>query len=398
MPGADPMSSAPTLDDLRQARQLEFLRQGNALEVGTLHGLPWTAEALAATTAASPHVALTLESGLTAIVHRVESGDGRAWTLKRARPQPGVHNVDGRTSFLNEVQRRIDIEALKAAPDAGDRWDGLVDTRWASLRHGVILSPWIDGLPVAPDAWDERRLGQVLGTLGDLWLEGLFDWDPSPGNLLDDGRHVRLFDFGYCYRFDPRRQFNTAGHGDDQPMFHPVERFETRTFSAALLHLERRSGTDAALAAFRRHKSVAREVVRRMRAAIAARGATGAVTDWLDALVANWSTALGPGGDLATLYLAENWRSHALDLDDDLRGRSCTPTALQRADWLLDALAHHHDALRAAGAFFHGDDALDPAALRERYAARRAQALAWQLPIAEPPSPLPGAACPETLA
>lgn len=387
----------PSLDDLRHAHQAAFLASGAELTVGDAEGLPRPPHVLASLTAASPGVTLTVDGGLTAVVHRLEAG-GRRWCVKIARPESRVRNEDGRTAFLNELQRRADIEALKREPGGDARWAGLVDTRWASLRHGVILSPWIEGEAVADDGWDDRRLAQVLETLCALWTAGLFDWDPSPGNLLDDGRQLRLFDFGYCYRFDPRRQFNTAGRGDDHPMFHPVERFETRTFSGALLALEASRGEDAARAAFRREKAVAREVVRRLRADVAARGATEAVLHWLDGLVSRWAPA-----DLDRLYLAENWRSHALDLDDDLRGRSCTPTTLRRADWLLRAIEHHHDALRAADALFHGDEALDAAALRARYRARREEARRWQLDAApadgaSPPPPASPDPHPETSA
>jgi hypothetical protein len=371
----------PSLDDLRHANQLAILDAGTELATGSLDGLPWSAAELGALRDDSPPVTMTIGSGLTAIVRRVEEPEpaARRWTLKQARAESLVRNLDGRTSFLNEVQRRIDVQALKAAPGGRERWRGLVDTRHASLRHGVILSPWIEGEAIPVDGWDERRLSQVLGTLGALWLEGLFEWDPSNGNLLDDGAQVRMFDFGYCYRFDPLRQFNTAGRGDDLPMFHPAERFETRTFCAVLLALEAQAGRDVALAAFRREKAVALDVYRGLRDAVAARGAQPHVVAWLEAIVARWAAALAPGADLGRLYLAENWRSHALDLDDDLRGRTCTPMTLRRADWLLAAIDAHFDALRADDALFHGDEALDRAALRTRYAARRAEAATLQV-------------------
>jgi hypothetical protein len=373
-----PADSALTLDEARRAAQLALLARGAEVEVGALDGWPWTPEQLAGTAPAGLPVACTVDDGLTARVHRLEH-DGRAWALKRARAHALVRNDDGRTSFLNEVQRRADLERLKAAPGGQRRWAAMVDTCWASLRHGVILSPWIDGAAVAPEAWDERRLAQVLQALADLWLEGLFEWDPSPGNLLDDGRQVRLFDFGYCYRFDPLCQFNSAGRGADLLLFHPIERFETRTYSAVLLALEQGPGPAAALAAFRREKTIALETVCRMHSCSAARGAAPHVLQWLAVLAARWREALAPGGDLLGLYRVENWRSHALDLDDDLQGRSCTRTTLRRADWLLATLATDLDRLRAAGALFFGDERRDDTALRAHYCARRAQAQAWQV-------------------
>lgn len=366
--------NALTLEARRRAAQLAFIAGGAPLEVGSLAHFPLDLGALMALEDGTPPVELTLDSGLTARVYRLNVG-GRRWTLKRARREPRVRNVDGRTSFLNEVQRRADLEGLKRQPGGERRWAGIVDTVYASFRDGLLLSPWIEGELVTH--WDERRIGQLLALVCDLWFEGLFEWDLCPGNLLDDGRQVRLFDFGYLYRFDPRRQFSSAGHGTDVSLFHPAERFESRSFSAALLDLEQGHGAGAALALYRLEKEIALDTYRRLRARSAARGASHEVLAWLDGIAGRWALALG--GDLASLYLAENWRSHVLDLHDDLSGQSCTPTTLRRADWLLAALDEHADALRAAQAFFGGDEHCDVAALRQRYQGYRRDAARHQI-------------------
>lgn len=356
------------LEAQRQAAQLAFAASGAELRVGDPAALPWPLHVLRE--AGALPAAERIDSGLSATIERIEAS-GRSWCVKRARPEPRVRNVDGQTSFLNEVQRRADIEALKQR-DPG-RWGALVDTIFADYRAGLIVSPWIEGGAV--QQWNERQLGQLFDTVCALWLEGLFEWDLCSGNLLDDGRQLRLFDFGYCYRFDPLRHFNSAGQGDDQPMFHPAERFETRCYSAVLLQLERKQGEDAALAAFRRAKQAALPAYEQMRAVSAARGASPLVLDWLDGLCQRWREALR--GDAAALYLAEAWRSHRLDLDDDLRGRSCTPTTLQRADWLLAAATNHADALRDA--LFWGEEALSVPALQSHLRALREQAERHQL-------------------
>ena len=206
---------------------------------------------------------------------------------------------------------------------------------------------------------------------------GCSSGDLCRGNLLDDGAQVRLFDFGYMYRFDPLRQFSSAGQGTDVPLFHPAERFESRCFCAHLLEQEQGSGTDAALALFRLEKAIAVDTYRGMRSRVAQRGASADVLAWLDAITSRWEQALR--GDLASLYLAESWRSHVLDLDDDLRGQTCTPMTLRRADWLLAALDAHEPALRAQNAFFWGDEHRDAGTLRERYAAHRRAATGFQV-------------------
>jgi hypothetical protein len=363
-----------TLEARRHSEQLAFVAGGAPLMVGSLADFSLDLARLKDLQVGDPCVEAMLDSGLTARVYCLNT-DGRRWTLKRARPEARVRNVDGQTSFLNEVQRRADLERLKQRPDSEARWAGVVDTIFASFRDGLMLSPWIDGRHI--DDWDERKLSQVLGLACELWLEGLFEWDLCRGNLLDDGRQVRLFDFGYMYRFNPLQQFSSAGHGTDAPLFHPAERFESRCFCAALLDLEQSRGRDAALALYRLEKEVAVEAYRDMRSRNAARGGSVEVQTWLDGIVMRWEQALA--GDLASLYLAENWRSHVLDLDDDLRGQTCTPMTLRRADWVLAALDEHEGALRAQQAFFWGDERRDAGKLRDRYEEHRRAAIRFQL-------------------
>jgi hypothetical protein len=362
-----------TLEAQRHAAQFAFVASGADLVVGSTDRLPWTAEKLAALQAGDAPVRQRLDGGLTALVYRLDDGH-REWTLKRARAQALVHNNDGQTSFLNEVQRRADLQALKRQPGGEERWAAIVDTEYAAYRQGIIVSPWIDGQPV--QHWDERRLAQLFDVACALWTEGLFEWDLCSGNILDDGRRLRLFDFGYMYRFDPLRHFNSAGSGTDQPMFHPAERFETRNHAAYLLTLAQHHGEDAALQAFRLEKAVALAAYRRMRSTIAARGAAAVVLDWLDALIHRWAAALQ--GSAEALYRSELWRSHVLDLHDDLSGGSCTPMTLRRVDWLLDSLTHHHDALRAGEAFFAGDEHRSRDALIHHYRQQRALAATLQ--------------------
>ena len=99
--------------------------------------------------------------------------------------------------------------------------------------------------------------------------------------------------------------------------------------------------------------------------------------EWIAACIARWASALVD--DLHALYLVEGWRSHGFDLEDDLHGRSCTAMTLRRADWLLALLCSSGETLRRFGAFSESDSRLGGAALSEHYAAKRAQAVAWQV-------------------
>lgn len=368
------MNRGDSLEALRQASQLAFIASGRELAVGDVRDCPLPPELLARTRGAEPHVVATFDSGLTARVFRMHLS-GREWAVKVARSPCLVQNVDGQTSFLNELQRRSEFAALTAQPDGRERFAGIAQTTYASLRQGLIVSPWIDGENVA--AWDERRLEQFFALGTQLVLEGFFEWDFCSGNILDDGRQIFLFDFGYMYRFDPLRHFNSAGNGDSAPQFHLAERLETRNYLAALLEIEQAQGIAAALAAFRLEKTIALDAYRRLHSLLAQRGATRGVLGWLDGIVARWDAGLA--GDLEALYLVEGWRSHSLDLDDDLHGRTCTPMTLRRADWLLATLRSDSKPLRELGALTEADARLNDGELSARYASKRAQATLRQV-------------------
>jgi hypothetical protein len=269
------------------------------------------------------------------------------------------------------VQRRAELAALPAL-----QRPGLSPTVYASLKQGLIVSPWIAGTPV--NDWNEAGLRQLFDSGLALLRAGFFEWDFCPGNVLRDARQVWLFDYGYLYRFDPLRHFNSAGTGLSAPQHHLAERIESRHVFGWLLRLESEHGADAALHAFRMEKSIALDAYERLRSLLAADGATATVLQWLDGLCADWRAALA--GALPELYLREGWRSHATDLDDDLKGQTCTPTTLKRADWLLDALRLHHPALAAQRVWPAAEAALDRPGLIALYEQRRRQAVAYQLP------------------
>jgi len=339
-----------SLDTQRQHAALDFLARGEELTIGDPATLPWPDEALAALRADAPGVEATHANGLTGVVHKLRVG-AQAYAVKCARRPCLVQNTDGQTSFLNELLRHRELEALRAA---GVELPGIVRPLYGSLRHGLIVSPWIEGPTL--QAFDERTLRQVL-TAGRLLCEhGFFEWDFSAGNMVDDGRQVWLFDFGYMYRYDPLTQFNTAGDGRSAPEFHLAERIETRHAFGWLLGIERSRGPAAALSHFSLVKRLALEAYRQMRRNLAARGASTQVLSWLDGICAGWSSALADASQLQALYLREAWRSHTADLDDDLRGRTCTRRTLDRADWLIDQAVRQHAQLSASGAL-HGADA-----------------------------------------
>lgn len=355
-----------TRDEIRQAAQLEFAVSGKEIGCGAEADLPLPLSELLALDATHPKVIEAHCGGLTGFVYRLrtESGD---WNIKKARTSSLVQNPDGQTSFLNEVQRRCEFEA------AADRPAGIVRTRYASFQQRLIVSDWIEG--EVAKRWDERTLTSLFDLLIDLHLRGFFEWDVSPGNLVDDGKRLWMFDFGYMYRFDPKLDFNSNGQA--AALFHPAERFETRSYFAALLEIESTQGQDAALRAFVLEKEIALEAYLRLIAQLRALGAAQTVIDWLTSFTERWKRALAT--DPASLYLAEGWRSHRLDLDDDLRGQTCTRRTLARTDWLIEALGKHFDALKSLDAFFWHDAGMSMDALLQQLAADRRSAESWQV-------------------
>lgn len=353
-----------TLDEARQRSDLAFLASGAEFAFGDVAALPWPVAALQALSVDSPGVEAVHDGGLTAQVLCLNH-DGRRWAVKRARRECRVRNDDGRTSFLNELHRHAELAALRPLP-------GIIAPVYGSLHDGLVVSPWIEG--GHPGVLDDRQARTLLQAACALAEQGFFEWDYSSGNLLDDGERVWLYDFGYCYRFDPLTQFNSAGRGHDHPRHHPAERIEGRHLFGALLE----AGDDAAaLPHFIAFKRLAADAYEALADRLDARHASSAVLAHYRGLASGWRRALAD--DPGRLYLASAWQAHASDLADDLHGRSCTPRTLKRAQWLQKAVREHAAALRGTGALAGDEAALDDAALLQRYRSREVQARRHQL-------------------
>lgn len=352
-----------TLDERRQQANLAFIASGAEFAFGNVAALPLPVADLQALNADSPGVESVHDGGLTAEVLCLAHA-GRRWAVKRARAECRVRNADGATSFLNELQRHAELAPL-ALP-------GVIRPVYGSLRAGLVVSPWIAGRH--PGVLDERQARSLLETGCALIEQGFFEWDYSAGNLLDDGQRLWLYDFGYCYRFDPLTEFNSAGHGRDCPQFHLAERIEGRHLFGALLDA---GSDDEALPHFLAFKRLAVQAYEALADRLAARGATPAVLDHYRGLAARWRAELAHAP--ARLYLADAWQAHSSDLDDDLRGRSCTPRTLRRAQWLQRTLRAHGPSLRASGALTPADAALSDATLLACLYERELEARHYQL-------------------
>ncbi|SEM54261.1 hypothetical protein SAMN05444354_11897 [Stigmatella aurantiaca] len=364
-----------SLEKERQQSQLAFQASGQQIEVGEKSALPLPVEQLAHTTPQSEYVVKAIESGLTAYVYRIQAG-GRHWTLKRKRAESLVKNVDGQTSFLNEVQRRRDITALQRQPETAPLFTHIVETQYASFLDGVILSPWIEGERL--QRFDGRVYDQLFGTIVNLELHGLFEWDFCPGNVLDDGQKIFLFDFGYMYRFDPRQHYNNNGFAT--PLFHGVERFETRNFFDHLLRNPHGLDAQGLFGVYREEKTYALKHYENKLQRLEAMKAVEPVLQWQAAINQRWRQALRSNDSLHKLYLIESFRSNVLDLFDDLHGKSCTPITLKKAEFAVSTLREHFTLLREENGLFFGDETKTQDELILKYQELRAKAVEYQLP------------------
>lgn len=361
-------------EELRRQAQLDFVGSGQELSVGEQTALPLPLEELQASSADSAHVLQSFASGLTAEVFHIVAQE-KEWTLKLARPESLVKNVDGQTSFLNEVQRRKDFEQLKKgkAPESFSKH--IVDTHYASFKQGIILSPWLPGQPL--NHFNERVLTQLFDVLIQLELHGFCEWDFCPGNIVDDGNNVALFDFGYCYRFDPLKDFNSNGIRD--PLFHSIERLETRNFFAHLLQLEQTWSEQEILSLYELEKRLALQAYQFKLSKLKLLGASQTVLAWQQSIIDEWQQALSSPACLGDLFIKEAYRSHLIDLYDDLHGQSCTPMTIKRLDRIEVILKQHYDLLKSNDGLFFGDEELSQAQLLKNLAKHRENALKFQL-------------------
>ncbi len=358
----------------RQQAQLGFVASDQNLIVGDSANCPLTPAELARLPVDSPLVLEHFGGGLTAQVLHLCVG-GVHYTLKQRRPEALVRNIDGETSFLNEVQRRADFTRLKADPAWAKRLTHIVPTLYADYRLGIILSPWLPGRPL--DHFNADIFRQILSTVVACEEAGLMEWDLCPGNIIEEQGQIGLFDFGYMYPFDPLVDFNSNGQSD--PLFHACERFETRNFFGWLLRHSQAMDTAAQLALYRELKEVALEVYQQKLAWLQSQNASPAVLAWVLSFINRWQQALQDPDALQSLFEVENFRSQVLDIEDDLHGKSCSLFTLQRLDFVEQCIRSRFVALQEGGALFYDNAGKSQTELLTLYAQKRRLAQQYQL-------------------
>lgn len=345
----------------RQKEQQQFELSGENLVVGEMENCPIDLEQLASTTSDSPYVVETFQSGLTAEVFRLRFA-GKDYTLKKKRPVAKVQNLDGQFSFLNEVQRRADLQRHKDNPATSDAFECIVPTVYADYRLGIILSDWIEAEPISKIT--HSLLEQLFSTLTACERIGLFEWDLCAGNLLVDANgKLWLFDFGYMYRFDPLNELNSNGMSD--PLFELCERFETRFLSGWFL--EQGYSISQSLSVYRKVKRQALKALTLHFEWLQNQNASKPVLMAKRQQITDYQIALANERKLKQLFEVEMFRSHVLDIEDDLAGRSCTPTTIKRVEAVLAMIKDAYPMLNEKGALFYHNHGKNQAELIDSY-------------------------------
>lgn len=355
----------------RRERQLEILSSGRNIIVGDRENLPITLDEILTIDKAHPFVEKIYSGGLSAVVYKININN-RYYNLKKKRDKILVENVDGQTSFLNEIQRRKELfEAKQKRPED---FNGIVDTIYANLNAGIIFSHWIEGEEVT--IYNEEIFRHLFLTLFHMEQIGIFENDPTVGNIVVKDNRIKLFDFGYAYRFDPLKDLNMEGF--DQPVFHIVERFESRAFMIHLLDIEEIHGVNRVLDLYRLEKKVAIEVYESKICWLKMQGAESRVIEYFEIIVERWNRGLSSHIKLLEMYRLEQFRSFLIDVVDDISGKSCTPDTLLKVENIISTLEHSYNYLLKNGAFFW-EDCLEKDSIIEKYQQYRTLVKKYQL-------------------
>lgn len=192
---------------------------------------------------------------------------------------------------------------------------------------------------------------------------------------MDKQGQLKLFDFGYMYRFDPLREFNSNGMHD--PIFDTCERFETRFFSGWLL--EQNYSRKEAMQLFKNVKQQGVKMLEYKWDWLVQNYAVPEIVERVQTSMEKIQTALKSDAELEHFFTLEMFRSHVLDIEDDLDGKSCTLTKIKRVQFVLDMLQQHYDLLVEGGALFYQNAAKSKAELIQTYQEKHELVLQYQL-------------------
>ena len=318
------------------------------------------------------HTLKSFTSGLTAIVRHIEA-DGKAYNLKEKREVSLVKNEDGELSFLNEILCRIKLEAAKKDNEILQK--GIVNTLYASYSEGIILSNWINGEHAS--FYNRERIRSLFELLLEIEKSGLFEWDLCSGNILFEADQAKLYDFGYMYEMDILKELNPEGM--DAKLFNLVERFETRSFMGFLADLNK----EEAIVHYRILKEEGIRIFEKKLIYLRTHKAAQEVVQHYSGLLEKWVMALSSQSSLEALYAEEAYRSYALDIEDDLSGKSCTRGTLRKVDRVLEMIHTEYESIEAMQKCLWFDRDMTKDALFRAYHRRREDVVKYQLNLKE---------------
>ncbi|MDP0498613.1 MAG: hypothetical protein Q7P63_00800 [Verrucomicrobiota bacterium JB022] len=338
-------------DERRHRAGLQLLHSGEEVRVGTTVRIPLPYAELEKLTTAHRFVIGHMAQQTTEIL-RVAIGD-LEYALKLWRREWTDPRMDEQLAFLTELEVRRRIEASREihySPDTPMQY--LVKSIFGSLNHNVLVSPWIVGSTlwhVPTRQWSDKLLDSFFAAQLFLCRLGVFDWNPSPGNILVDEQDgtARLFDFGHAYFFDACVEYNSSGL--ERPDVHPAERFETRTLFPCLLKGGQDLLSQTSRQLWRRSKQAAIPHYFRLSEKLHGIGAQRTfVRHYRDHALA-WKEALANPAEEDRLYLRELYRSLVYDVEHALHQQYWTPLASRQLEVILGLLEEHFPELQEAG-------------------------------------------------
>lgn len=347
--------------EIRQQSQLAFMDSQQDIVVGDINNFPLSIEELKAIDRNANTVSQYIGGGLTSEIFKLQV-NGQFYTLKKKRERCLVSNIDGQTSFLNEVQRRADFALAKR--NNPDGLESIIDTIYASLKDEIILSPWIEGDEV--QGYSEALFENLFSTLFNMEKSGIFEYDLCNGNILvRPSDKVKFFDFGYAYQFNPLTEFNPDGK--ERPDLHMAERFETRTFMQHLCDIEQVIDKPRALDLYRIEKEILLKYYKQKRSWLLDNSADTKVVEQVSHYIKLWQRALMSAESLEKLYSLDQFRSFLLDLEDDVSGKSCNSDTITKGEKVVKALEHNYQFLKENDAFLAEDKVLNQQAMLDKY-------------------------------
>lgn len=358
--------------EARRIKQLEQLNSGEEICFGTLENLSITIDELLSIQKNSPVVEEFFGGSATADVFRLNI-NGNLYTLKRKKSVIQVATIDGQVSFMNEVQRRVELEELKKQGTFPKLSKNLVETIYASFNHGIILSKWIEGSHVK--IFNREIIDNLFETIYNLEINGFFEWDLAPGNIIVKDNNIKLYDFGYMYKFNPREEYNPDGN--EFSHLYGISVFEIRSFYTWLIGIESQ-GIEEVLNELQIEKECALKYSIKKYEWLKENNADNNILEWQQSIIDELNWCLESKNNLKELYISEKFKCFSYDVDADIRGEWCTQNTLYKIDEIIKSLEENYELFKKKGVIYSGYEDLTKKEIIVEYKKNRENAVKWQ--------------------